>query len=102
MKKIIALLLTLCMVFALAACGSTSSSTAPAPAVPGYSTQAAPVPAPEQAETIIDFDSGSEFSQAIDGRKAAPVWAVMDELMDVLNATNPRLFDGVMRKLHEI
>ena len=79
-----------------------SKSTAPAPAVPGYSTQAAPVPAPEQAETIIDFDSGSEFSRAIDGRKAAPVWAVMDELMDVLNATNPRLFDGVMRKLHEI
>ena len=73
-----------------------------APAVSGYSTQAAPVPAPEQAETIIDFDSGSEFSRAIDGRDAYSVWAVMDELMEVLNATNPRLFDGVMRKIHEI
>jgi hypothetical protein len=72
-----------------------------APAVPGYSTAPGPV-AQEQAETIIDFDSGSEFSRAIDGRDAYSVWAVMDELMDVLNATNPRLFDGVMRKIHEI
>lgn len=74
-----------------------------APVLSGYSTQAAPGPAPqEQAETIIDFDSGSEFSRAIDGRDAYSVWAVMDELMDVLNATNPRLFNGVMRKIHEI
>ena len=84
------------------------------PVLPGYSTQAAPqtnyptapvqtAPSPqEQAETTIDFDSGSEFSRAIDGREAYSVWAVMDELMEVLNATNPRLFDGVMRKIHEI
>lgn len=74
-----------------------------APVLPGYSTQAAPGPvAQEQAETTIDFDSGSEFSRAIDGRDAYSVWAVMDELMEVLNATNPRLFNGVMRKIHEI
>lgn len=84
------------------------------PVLQGYSTQAAPQivfpsvpsqtapPAQEQAETIIDFDSGSEFSRAIDGRDAYSVWAVMDELMEVLNATNPRLFNGVMRKIHEI
>lgn len=72
-----------------------------APAVPGYSTAPGPV-AQEQAETIIDFDSGSEFSRAIDGRDAYSVWSVMDELMEVLNATNPRLFNGVMRKIHEI
>lgn len=74
-----------------------------APVLSGYSTQAAPGPAAqEQAETTIYFDSGSEFSRAIDGRDAYSVWAVMDELMDVLNATNPRLFNGVMRKIHEI
>lgn len=72
-----------------------------APAVPGYSTAPGPV-AQEQAETTIDFDSGSEFSRAIDGREAYSVWSVMDELMEVLNATNPRLFNGVMRKIHEI
>ena len=72
----------------------------------GYSTQAAPVPAAplalEQAEKLVDYDSGSEFSSAIDGKEAAAVWDVMDELMEVLNATNPRLFSGVLRKLQEI
>ena len=84
------------------------------PVLPGYSTQAAPQvnfpmvstqTAPqsqEQAETTIDFSSGSEVSRAIDGKEAYSVWAVMDELMEVLNATNPRLFDGVIRKIHEI
>lgn len=93
--------------------GEEEKSTA-SPVMPGYSTQAAPQivfpsvpaqtapPAQEQAETIIDFDSGSEFSRAIDGMDANAVWSVMDELMEVLNATNPRLFDGVMRKIHEI
>lgn len=75
--------------------------TEAAPVLPGYSTAPGPA-AQEQAETIIDFDSGSEFSRAIDGREAYSVWAVMDELMEVLNATNSRLFDGVMRKIHEI
>lgn len=74
-----------------------------APVLSGYSTQAAPGPAAqEQAETTIDFDSGSEFSRAIDGRDAYSVWTIMDELMEVLNATNPRLFNGVMRKIHDI
>ena len=75
--------------------------TVAAPAVRGYSTAPSPA-AREQAETTIDFDSGSEFSRAIDGREAYSVWAVMDELMGVLNATNPRLYDGVMRRIHEI
>lgn len=78
-----------------------------APVLPGYSTQSAQSapavpPAQEQAETYIDFDSGSEFSRAIGGKDAFAVWEVMDELMEVLNATNTRLFNGVMRKIHEI
>lgn len=66
-----------------------------APALPAYS-YAAP---PEQVETIIDYQSDTEFSQAIDGRQAADIWPIMDELMSVLQATNPRLYAGVMRKI---
>lgn len=39
---------------------------------------------------------------AIDGKDAYAVWEVMDELLSVLQATNPRLFDGVMRKIEQI
>lgn len=66
-----------------------------APALPAYS-YAAP---PEQVETIIDYQSDTEFSQAIGGRQAADIWPIMDELMTVLQATNPRLYSGVMRKI---
>ena len=69
-----------------------------APVLPGYSTAPGPA-AQEQAETTIDFDSGSEFSRAIDGRDAYSVWAVMDELMETIRTIYPRLYDAVMAKL---
>jgi hypothetical protein len=66
----------------------------------GYSASAGPVN--QQPETYVDFDSGTEFSRAIDGRDAYAAWEIMDELLSVLQATNPRLYDGVMRKIEEI
>lgn len=57
--------------------------------------------APEPVETTIDYYSDTEFAQAIDGRNAADIWPVIDELMTVLQATNPRLYAGVMRKIED-
>lgn len=53
---------------------------------------------PEPAETIT-YDSGTEFSRLVDGQSVEDVLSVIDELMDVLHTINPRLYDGVMRKL---
>lgn len=64
---------------------------------PDYSFAAAPVDTAE----IINYDSGTDFSQAIDGRKQEDIWPIMDELMDTVHALLPRLYDGVMRKLQE-
>lgn len=55
----------------------------------------------EQVETTIDYYSDTEFSKAIDGKSAADIWPIMDELMSVLQATNTRLYNGVMRKIEE-
>lgn len=63
---------------------------------PSYSFAAAPT---EPVETTIDYYSDTEFSRVIDGRKAADIWPVMDELMSTLLVIQPRLYDGVMRKL---
>lgn len=60
--------------------------------LPSYSYDAPPT-------ANVDFDSGSEFSEAIKQLDINDVLAVMDELMSVLQATNPRLYAGVMRKL---
>ena len=63
--------------------------------VPSYSY------APPEVADEVTYDSGSTFSDAIKGRPQDDIWPVMDELMSVLQATNPRLFNGVMRKLEQ-
>lgn len=60
-----------------------------------YSGAAGPV---DTAETI-HYDSGTDFSQVIDGRDPAEVWPIIDEMMEAVNTLMPRLYDSVMRKL---
>ena len=51
-----------------------------------------------EEDTIADYGD-SEFYRLISGRKAADVWAVMNELMETLQVINPRLYDGVIREI---
>ena len=46
----------------------------------------------------VSYSSDTEFSRAIFGMDSDSAWEIMDELMSVLEATNPRLYNGVMRK----
>lgn len=52
-------------------------------------------------EKIITVKGDSDFLKTVNGMKSEKVWAVINELMDALEATNPRLYDGVMRKLED-
>ena len=59
--------------------------------------------APDPEETVsAGYDSGSRFSEAVKGKDLSGCLAVMDELMDTLQILNPRLHDGVIRKLNEV
>ena len=58
--------------------------------------------APEVYDKIEGYDSGSQFSDAIKGKDPEKCLAVLDEMMDALQVLNPRLYEGVMRKLNEI
>ena len=73
------------------------SESESAPALPAYS-YAAP---PEQVETTIDYQSDTEFSAVIDGRRADDVWPVMEELMEVLRRTNKPLYNATIRKIQD-
>ena len=53
------------------------------------------------AEPTIDYYSDTEFSEAVDGRAVSEIMPIIDELMSVLQATNPRLYAGVMRKIEQ-
>lgn len=48
---------------------------------------------------VIEFDSGTEFSKAVNGRNPSEIMPVIDELMTTLQVLHPRLYDGVLNKL---
>lgn len=52
--------------------------------------------------TTLSVDPSSEFLQVVDGKDSVAVWAVMDDLMDTLRVTAPRVYDSVMRRVREI
>lgn len=47
----------------------------------------------------VTYLSNTEFSEAIAGRNVNELLPIWDELMSVLQATNPRLYNAVMRKI---
>lgn len=74
--------------------------------VAAYSFAAGP-PEPQRiysgadTEAIGDYGD-SVFLQAVYGKDAAAVWAVMDDLMDTMRVTNKRVYDRVLREIREI
>ena len=44
----------------------------------------------------------SEFLREIEGRDMEDVLQVMDDLMDTLQVANPRVYNGVMRKIRAL
>ena len=52
-------------------------------------------------EHIYVPKTDTEFLQAVKGKDPEIVWAVMDELMGTIKIINPRLYDGVLRRLEK-
>jgi len=50
-------------------------------------------------ETVIGEHGDSEFLQLIAHRDADHVWAVIDEAMETLRATEPRFYAGILRRI---
>ena len=49
--------------------------------------------------TYADINGDSDFLRAVVKSDPRQLWATLDELMDVLSEINPRLYDGVMRRI---
>ena len=56
----------------------------------------------EKREDMIGDYGDSEFLRLVCGKAAAEVWDILGELMETLQIINPRLYDGVMRRIDEI
>lgn len=57
--------------------------------------------AADRADHLISFNSGTEFSEAIQGRDPDDIWPIMDELMSTVQVLMPRLYEKAMRMLQE-
>ena len=85
MKKILALLLALCMVFALAACGAKTE--APAPAAEEPAAAPAEAPAEEPAAPAEEPEPASDISVAM-----------ITDYGDILQPDHLRGLQGVLRR----
>lgn len=47
----------------------------------------------------IAYYGDTDFARLIEGRHPDDIWPIMDELMGVLEAVNPRLYAAVLRKI---
>lgn len=68
--------------------------------VPAYSYASAPVQTVGKSDTVT-YSGDSEFAQAVNGKNAGEMWAIMDELMTSIAVLYPPLYNAVMRKLQE-
>ena len=64
--------------------------------VQAYSMAAAPDP------IYAGRYGDTEFLRAIEGLNEQDVFRIMDELMDTLQVANPRVYNGVMRKIRAL
>ena len=54
------------------------------------------------SEELIDYYSDTEFGKAVEGKDSIDVLSVIDEMMTALQVLNPRLYEGVMRKIRSL
>lgn len=52
--------------------------------------------------TIIYTDGGTEFLNAVNGKKSEKVLNVIDELMQAVKTLHPRMYDRVLEKISDI
>ena len=58
--------------------------------------------APANYALAADLYGDSDFLRAIEGKDPRDAWEIMDDLMDTLHTVNPRVYDGVMRKIRSL
>lgn len=69
----------------------------PQPVIAPSAQSFAAEPDPE----IIEYHGDSEFARLCRERSVSDIMPVLDELMDTLQVLQPRLYDGVMRRLRD-
>lgn len=68
------------------------------PSGPGDMEQPKPI-VKNYSYATPEYQSESEFYNLVQGRSMEELMPILDELMETIQVLNPRLYNGVMRKL---
>ena len=55
-----------------------------------------------QIGKTINVNGDSDFMQAVNGKDTERVMGIIDELLEAVKLLQPRMYDGVMRRISEI
>lgn len=67
-----------------------------------YDASYSAAPATVEESSAVENYGDSDFLRAVYGKDPADAWVVMDDLMDTLHTVNPRVYEGVMRKIRAL
>lgn len=67
-----------------------------------YDHEYSAAPAAVEYDPMVAQYGDSEFLISIAGKHPADMWGIMDDLMDTLRVANPRVYNGVMRKINSL
>ena len=67
-----------------------------------YEASHSAAPATIEASSAVGDYGDSDFLRTVYGKDPAEVWTIMDDLMDTLHTVNPRVYEGVMRKIRAV
>lgn len=67
-----------------------------------YEASYSAAPASIKEPSLVDGYGDSDFLRAVYGRDQQAAWSIMDDLMDTLHTVNPRVYEGVMRKIRSL
>lgn len=67
-----------------------------------YEASYSAAPAAIEESSVVEDYGDSDFLRTVYGKGQAAAWAVMDDLMDTLHTVNPRVYEGVMRKIRAL
>ena len=54
----------------------------------------------QKADNVIHVSGNSDFLKSLNGKDSELVWKVLDEAMETIKLINPRLYDGILRRLN--
>lgn len=67
-----------------------------------YEASYSAAPASVDYSPLVEDYGDSDFLRTVYGKDQASAWGIMDDLMDTLHTVNPRVYEGVMRKMRAL